>query len=134
MLEGKKLPDGLEIPWQTVSKFHLGWQGAHFLGFFEQITANFCFEEGGVPLPPPGAKACPWLTDELVKYGSVEYNPSWANVGNYYPSLLLLGMQEEKNFFGVMTKMQLGGVPAVQLVVNVQEAAAANDVDKLNQQ
>ena len=132
--DGKKLPDGLEVPWQTVSKFHLGRQGTHFLGFFEQITANFRFEEGRVPPPPPGAEACLWLTDELVKYGSVEYNPAQANVGNYYPSLLLSGMQEEKNFFGVVTEMQLAGAPAVQLVVDAQEAAAANDVNKLKQQ
>jgi hypothetical protein len=43
-------------------------------------------------------------------------------------------MQEEKNFFGVVTEMQLAGAPAVQLVVDAQEAAAANDVNKLKQQ
>ena len=129
--EGKKLPDGLEVPWQTVSKYHLGRQDTHFLGFFEQITANFRFQEGRVPPPPHCAEPCPWLTDELVKYGSVEYNPAEANVGNCDPSLLLSGTQEEKNFFSVVTEMQLAGAPAVKLVVDAQEAAAANDVTKL---
>lgn len=131
MPDSRKLPDGLEIPWRTVSKSHLGRQDTHFLGFFEQITANFRFEEGRVPPPPHGATLCPWSTDELVKYGSVEYNPAEANVGNYYPSLLLSGVQEERNFFGVVTEMQLAGAPAVQLVVDAQEAAADNDVEKL---
>jgi len=132
---GKKLPDGLEVPWQTVSKFHLGRQGVHFLGYFEQITANFRFEdERKVPPPPPGATPCPWLNDELVRYGSVEYNPAEANVGNFVPSLLLSGMQEEKNFFGVVTEMQMAGAPLVQLVVDAQEAASENDVVKLKKQ
>ncbi len=131
MPDSRKLPDGLEVPWRTVSKFHLGRQDSHFLGFFEQITANFQFEEGKVPPPPNGAELCPWSTDELVEYGSVEYNPAGANVGNYYPSLLLSGVQEERNFFGVVTEMQLAGAPAVQLIVDAQEAAAANDVEKL---
>lgn len=123
------------VPWQTVSKCHLGRQGVHFLGYFEQITANFRFEdERKVPPPPPGATPCPWLNDELVRYGSVEYNPAEANVGNFVPSLLLSGMQEEKNFFGVVTEMQMAGAPLVQLVVDAQEAASENDVVKLKKQ
>ena len=43
-------------------------------------------------------------------------------------------MQEEKNFFGVVTEMQMAGAPLVQLVVDAQEAASENDVVKLKKQ
>lgn len=119
----KKLPVGLETPWITVSKVHLDrTQGPHFLGFFEQVTANFQFLDGQLPTPAESYN-CAWANDTLKEYGSVEYDPAGAEVSNYQPSLFLSGTSEERNFFGVITEFQLVGAPVVKVIVEILEIA-----------
>eukprot|EP00594_Rhizosolenia_setigera_P009402 CAMPEP_0178965684 /NCGR_PEP_ID=MMETSP0789-20121207/16463_1 /TAXON_ID=3005 /ORGANISM="Rhizosolenia setigera, Strain CCMP 1694" /LENGTH=1440 /DNA_ID=CAMNT_0020650785 /DNA_START=28 /DNA_END=4350 /DNA_ORIENTATION=- len=127
---GRCIPASLENPWKVVNKFHLGRDGPPFLGFFEQIIANFQFENK-VPLPSQDTKPCPWADENLASYGSVEYDVHQATISSFYPSLWLTRLKEERIFFGVMTEMHLAAAPVVKLVVEAQEAVLENDQLKL---
>ena len=78
-------------------------------------------------------KAYPWATEEMVKYGGVEYDPANANISNFHPSLWFTGLQEELVFYGVMTEMHIVGAPVVKLTVEVEEDVVAKNTVKLKQ-
>lgn len=129
--KSRSLPDSLDVPWKAINKHHLGRGDEVFLGFHEMFSGNFRFEEGKVPPPPPGAEPCPWATEEMRRYGAVEYDPLGANISNFYPSFWLTGTKEEQTFYGMMAEVHTAGAPMVRLTVEAVEAVEANDSPKL---
>ena len=83
--EDRRIPPGLDVPWRTINQYHLGREEA-YLGFEETFSGNFQFEDNKIPQPLADVPPCPWATEELSRYGAVEYNPVEANIFNFHPS------------------------------------------------